>query len=83
LLLAVLDFERIVNNAFEKRTPDVLANYTYDLCQLINTFYHNCPILRDDVDADTRAHRLGIVRVALSTLSKAIDLMGLKIPEEM
>jgi len=83
LLLTLLDFDRAINAAFDKRATDILANYTYDLCQDINTFYHNCPILRDDVDAATRAHRLGIVRAALDTLSHAIDLMGLKIPEEM
>ncbi|MCL2749161.1 MAG: arginine--tRNA ligase [Alphaproteobacteria bacterium] len=83
LLLGILDFERTVQNAFDRRAPDILANYTYDLCQLANTFYHNCPILREDVDADTRAHRLQIATIARDTLATAIDLMGLKIPEEM
>ena len=83
LLLGILDFERTVQSAFDKRAPDILANYTYDLCQLANTFYHNCPILREDVDAQTREHRLQIVAKARDTLSTAIDLMGLKVPEEM
>jgi len=83
LLLSLLDFERIVNMAFDRRATDLLANYTYDLCQLVNTFYHNCPILRDDVPADVRTHRLNLVRQSVTTLSTAIDLMGLKIPEEM
>ncbi|MCL1902627.1 MAG: arginine--tRNA ligase [Alphaproteobacteria bacterium] len=83
LLLTILDFDRAVNVAFDKRATDILANYTYDLAQSANTFYHNCPILREDVDADTRAHRLNIVRATLETLSTATDLMGLKIPEEM
>ncbi|MCL2331218.1 MAG: arginine--tRNA ligase [Proteobacteria bacterium] len=83
LLLSLLDFERIVNMAFERRATDLLANYTYDLCQSVNTFYHNCPILRDDVPADVRAHRLNMVRQSVMTLSTAIDLMGLKIPDEM
>ncbi|MCL2017311.1 MAG: arginine--tRNA ligase [Alphaproteobacteria bacterium] len=83
LLLTVLDFERTVSTAFDKRATDILANYTYELCQMINTFYHNCPILRNDVSADIRAHRIGIVRSALDVLSRAIDLMGLEIPKEM
>ena len=48
-----------------------------------NTFYHNCPILRDDVDDATRAQRVQITRIARDTLATAIDLMGLKIPDEM
>ena len=83
LLLCIMDFERVLENAFARRATDILANYAYDLCQLINTFYHNCPILRDDVAPDVRAGRLHIVNVARDTLAKTIDLMGLKIPSEM
>lgn len=83
LLVEVLDFERTVQTAFVNRATDMIANYAYDLCQLVNTFYHNCPILRDDVDAAIRAQRLQIVKIARNTLAKTIDLMGLKIPEEM
>ena len=73
----------MILTAFEKRATDIVANYAYDLCQLVNTFYHNCPIMRDDVDEATRAGRLHIVRVARDTLATAIDLMGLKVPNEM
>ena len=83
LLIGVLDFERTVLTAFENRATDMIANYAYDLCQLINTFYHNCPILRDDVPAEIRTGRLHIVQRAHETLTKTIDLMGLKIPKEM
>lgn len=83
LLIEVMDFERTVLSAFENRATDMIANYAYDLCQLINTFYHNCPIMRDDVDDATRAARLHIVQIVRDTLATAIDLMGLKIPKEM
>ena len=83
LLIGIMDFERIVHTAFDNRATDLVANYAYDLCQLINTFYHNCPILRDDIDAKTRAGRLHIAKVARDTLAMTIDLMGLKIPSEM
>ncbi|MCR4917760.1 MAG: arginine--tRNA ligase [Alphaproteobacteria bacterium] len=83
LIIALLDFERVVNTAFDNRATDLVANYTYDLCQLVNTFYHNCPILRDDVAPDVRATRLTVVKIAFETLSKLLGLMGLKIPNEM
>lgn len=83
LLIGILEFERSVQGTFDNRATDILANYAYDLSQLINTFYHNCPILRDDVPADVRASRIRISKIALDTLSTAIDLMGLKVPEEM
>ena len=78
-----MDFERTILSAYENRATDMIANYAYDLCQLINNFYHNCPILRDDISEDIKAGRLYIAKLALDTLSTAIDLMGLKIPREM
>ncbi|MDE5615268.1 MAG: arginine--tRNA ligase [Alphaproteobacteria bacterium] len=83
LIMSILDFERSVRGAFENRATDQLANYAYDLCQLINTFYHNCPILRDDVPADIRNARLYIARAAQDALGQAIALMGLRTPAEM
>ncbi len=83
LLIEIMDFERTVLATSENRAPDMIANYAYDLCQLINNFYHNCPILRDDIDDETKAGRLYIAKMAFDTLATAIDLMGLKIPDEM
>jgi len=83
LLIQIMDFERTILSAFDNRATDLIANYAYDLAQLVNTFYHNCPIMRDDIDDETRAGRLHIVRVARDTLACAIDLMGLKVPNEM
>ena len=83
LIMELLDFDRTVNAAFETRATDLVANYAYDLCQLINTFYHNCPILRDDVAPDVRNMRLTLIKIAVDVLTKTLDLMGLEIPNEM
>ena len=83
LLLRLMDFKRVLENAFARRATDLLANYTYDLCQDINTFYHHCPILRDDVASDTKQGRLYIVNMANDVLTQAIDLMGLCVPDAM
>ena len=83
LLLRLLDFERVLENAFTRRATDLLANFAYDLCQDINTFYHHCPILRDDIDASTKQSRLQIVEMARKTLLTSIDLMGLRVPNAM
>ncbi len=83
LLIEIMDFEHTLMSAYENRATDMIANYAYDLCQLANNFYHNCPILRDDLDEKTKAGRLYIAKLAFDTLATAIDLMGLKIPDEM
>jgi len=83
LLIEIMDFEHVLMSAYENRAPDIIANYAYDLCQLANNFYHNCPILRDDIDNKTKAGRIYITKLAFDTLATTIDLMGLKIPKEM
>ena len=83
LLVQIMDFEHMILSAYENRAIDMLANYTYDLCQLANNFYHNCPILRDGIEEKTKAGRLYIAKMAFDTLATAIDLMGLQIPDEM
>lgn len=83
LLLAIMDFDRTIQSACENRATDMIANYAYNLCQLINTFYHTCPILRDDIDTQTQETRLYITKIARDTLVTATDLMGLRIPEKM
>ena len=83
LLLAIMDFDRTIQTAYENRATDLIANYAYNLCQLINAFYHSSPILRDDVDESTKQTRLYITKIARNTLITATDLMGLQIPDKM
>ncbi len=83
LLMTIMDFDRTIQSAYENRATDMIANYAYNLCQLINAFYHSCPILRDDIDDDTKQSRLYITKIARDTLVTTTDLMGLKIPDKM
>ena len=83
LLLAIMDFDRTIQSAYENRATDMIANYTYNLCQLINAFYHSCPILRNDINQETQETRLYITKLARDTLVTATNLMGLQIPEKM
>jgi len=76
LMLKILEFPRMIQTAFEKRATDILANYAYDLCQMANGFYHNRRIA-DDMNG------CAIARKAAETLALCVDLMGLKIPDEM
>ena len=83
LIMELLDFDRTINATFDNRATDLIANYAYDLCQLVNAFYHNCPILRDDIPSDIRNTRLTLVKVAIEVLSRTLEMMGLKIPAAM
>jgi len=83
LLMQIMGFEKMIMSAYENRATDMIANYTYDLCQLANNFYHNCPILKDDITESIKSGRLYIAKLTYDTLKKLISLMGLIIPEKM
>ncbi|MBR4507752.1 MAG: arginine--tRNA ligase [Alphaproteobacteria bacterium] len=83
LLIAIMDFDRTVQAAYENRATDMIANYVYNLCQSINAFYHTCPILHNDIDIATQQTRLYITKLARDTLITATNLMGLSIPDKM
>jgi arginyl-tRNA synthetase len=54
-----------------------------ELAASFHGFYHDCPILRSDVAADTQQARLWLVEAARIGLSIGLDLLGVSAPEEM
>ena len=48
LVKKISDFPEIVINAGNKMNPALIANYSFELCQIFNEFYHNCPVLSDE-----------------------------------
>jgi arginyl-tRNA synthetase len=67
-----------------KRTeePSHLARFALQLAQKFNAFYHLYPILREE-DPSKQALRLFVVQVFRRQMARALDLMGIPIPERM
>ena len=59
-----------------------LAKYTFGLAQTFNAFYHRFPILNED-DAARKAWRAAGVAYVRDQLTRALDLMGIEIPNRM
>ena len=82
LLVEMLRFPEVVEDAAQARAPSVLASYLYGLAQKVNEFYHSHPVLRE-TDAEKRGFRLALVEVVAVTLKKGLYLLGIEAPEEM
>ena len=67
-----------------KRTeePSHVARFALQLAQKFNAFYHQYPILREK-DPSKQALRLFAVQVFRKQMARALDLMGIPIPERM
>ena len=59
--------------------PHKLANYLYELAQEFSRFYENCPV----IGCEDESERLKLVQVYYDTMSHGLNLLGIKIPEEM
>ena len=71
-----------VADAGKKFSPSVIANYAYDLVKLYNSFYHDCPILRE-ADPALLSLRLQLTAVTARTVAAAMSLLGIRVPERM
>jgi len=61
----------------------VLCTYLFEVASLFMKFYEACPILKDDVSAETRNSRLGLAAVTAQTLKQGLDLLGINTMEKM
>lgn len=79
LVKKINDFEDVVERAYDEFSPNLVANYSYDLAKLFNEFYHECPVL----GSLEEGFRLKLVEIFRRTLKKSLDLLGIDVLEEM
>ena len=63
-------------------SPAVIANYAYDLAKEFNQDYHDTRILQEE-DQDVRRFRLVLIQTVAEVLVKAMDILGIQLPERM
>ena len=71
-----------VREAGEAHSPAIIANYAYELAKEFNQYYHDVTILREE-DAAVRSQRLLLIGEIASVLVKAMDILGIRLPERM
>ena len=62
--------------------PARVANYAYELAKDFNQYYHDTPILREE-DASKLQLRLNLISMIARVLVKAMDILGIRLPERM
>jgi arginyl-tRNA synthetase len=82
LIQMLADLPATVAEAGRAYSPALIANYAYDLVKCYNTFYHDCPILREE-DAAVRSMRLELSRQTARCVKTAMGLLGINVPERM
>lgn len=73
------EFPEAVLNAQRTLNPSIIANYTYQLAQVFNEFYHSSRV----IGSEQEAFRLALIQSFRQVLKNALKLLGIETLEEM
>lgn len=76
----IADFPAIIQKAFEKFEPSVIAKYSLNLSKKFNKYYANVRILNQDDELNAR---LALVQATSIVLTESLRLLGVDAPKEM
>ena len=82
LILQLLALGDVMAGAEDKRAPNMLCEYAFELAQNFSRFYSEHHILSEP-DPALRAARLGLCALVLAVLTRVLDLLGIEVPERM
>jgi len=81
LIRLLNQFPEIVQDAARKYEPSIITRYIIDIAQAFNKFYHDYPILVEDIELQ-RA-RLHLVAAVKQTIKNGLRLIGVEAPDKM
>jgi arginyl-tRNA synthetase len=83
LLRCLEELPEVVAEAAVDRAPTKITTWVRRLAGLFHGFYHDCPILAEDVDPALTQARLWLVEGARIGLAIGLGLLGVAAPEAM
>lgn len=82
ILRLLYAYPETIETASEDLNPSLIANYIYELVKVYNRFYQETPILKEENQA-LRLFRLHLSAFTARTVSDAMSLLGINMPERM
>jgi len=79
LVKKISQFPEIIEHAGAQMNPSLIANYSFELAQIFNEFYHSCQVL----GSKEEAFRLRLIEAFRTCLKNALYLLGIEVMEEM
>ncbi len=82
LVLLLLAFPGELAEAVARRAPHRVAAYALELAQGFTAFYRDCRVVGAEPEA-VESFRIALSVAAMSTISRALDLLGVAAPDHM
>ena len=81
VIKTLANFPDEVKESAEKYEPSIIARYAVELAQKFNKFYFDCKILT--AEEPNKSFRLRLTEATLQTLTNALSLLGIGVPDKM
>lgn len=82
LRISILDYEEYLMSAFREFKPSYIADYIYNICVLMNSFYQNNHISNLQ-DKEKLNDWVSIIKLANRIIKEMLNLLIIDIPTEM
>ena len=79
LIKKILSFQETLEQAYKNLAPSLIANYSFELAQIFNEFYHANKVL----GSEEESFRLALVEKFRETLKTSLSLLGIDVLERM
>lgn len=79
LIKKLFEFKDVSQKAYTTLNPSLIANYSYQLAQIFNEFYHDAQV----IDSEQEEFRLKLVKSFMQVLKNSLNLLGIEALDEM
>ena len=82
LIKIMASYPHVLEEAGTSYSPAQVANFCYDLAKEFNKYYHEVTVLHEE-DTVLRDQRLALLKQVAGLLKRAMDILGIVLPERM
>lgn len=82
LMLKLDQLESVLNLAARDRSPNVIAEYVYELATMVSSFYHQHHII-NETNVEQKKSWFSLLTLTLDVQTTCLDLLGIIVPEKM
>ncbi len=77
-----MNYPVVIQSAAKNHSPALIANFSYDLVKLYNSFYQNVSILKAENEI-LKSFRVELSSFTAKVIASSMNLLGITVPERM
>jgi len=82
LIKHLVGYPQLIAEAGKNHSPALIANFTYELVKMYNSFYQSVSIFREEDEAKVNL-RLQLSKTVAGIIKSSMSLLGIDVPERM